>query len=125
MELVDLVWHAEALGLQIEWDDLGTRAGELHDNNLILINPNHSLMTQKVAIAHECGHHVLGHDWRQRHNKRKDEQLANLYAANLLINPAECTQVAELVDGDCRAIGRELGVPVALIRLWGEQHGLL
>ena len=81
-------------------------------------------MTQRVAVAHECGHAFHGHDWRFRHDKRRDELEADIYAANLLIESATVTE-ASRVYADPRSIARELNVPVSLLRLWVDQRSNL
>lgn len=118
MTLDDLVAHAESLGLRVKWRDLGRRAGELTSAGLILVNDRKSTLTQRVTLAHEVGHHIHGHDWTRAHDVERDERQADLYAARLLIRPADVERAAAIAGGHPGAMARELGVTARLVTLW-------
>ena len=124
MDLDEVVAHAEGMGLRVEWSYLGTRSGELRPDGAVIINPRKSLLTQRVTVAHECGHAHHGHDWRERHSRERDEREADLYAAELLIDPLGLRAAASLYGGDVRVLAKELGVTARLLRLWAETHRL-
>lgn len=118
MTLDDLVAHAESLGLRVKWRDLGRRSGELTSGGLVLVNDRKSILTQRVTIAHEIGHHFHGHDWTRTHDVERDERQADLYAARLLIRPADVERAAAIAGGHPGAMARELGVTARLVTLW-------
>lgn len=112
--------HAESLGLHVLWRDLGRRAGELKAGGLVVVNPKRTELTQRITIAHECGHHVHGHDWSRMHDRARDEREANRYAASLLISPVEYALAEHIYDSKPGAIARELGVTRQLLELWQQ-----
>lgn len=118
MTLDDLIAEAEARGLRVKWADLGRRAGELHSSGLVRLNHRRTAGTQRVALAHELGHHHCGHDWSAMHDVARDEREADLYAASLLFSPVEYALAERLYDGHPAGIARELDVPVRLVELW-------
>lgn len=70
------------------------------ENKRIVINANNSVVRQRFTIAHELGHHVLGHgssprDNTQMYNKESfipKEFEANAFAAELLM-PEDAVRV--------------------------------
>ena len=114
--------HAARLGLRVKYADLGRRAGEIHSSGVVFINPTKSLLTQRVTLAHECGHWVLGHDWTNAHDQARDERQADTYAAQLLITPAAYAEAEAIVGAHDGALARELGVTAALVVLWRESY---
>lgn len=118
MGMDELIAHAETLGLRVKWRDLGRRSGELHSSGLVFLNPRRSVLTQRVTLAHECGHAWHGHDWTGRHDVERDERQADTYAARLLISPVEYAMAERVVGEHPGAIARELGVTRALVELW-------
>lgn len=73
---------------------------------------------RRVTIAHELGHAHYGH----RCDSMRNERQADMYAANLLIDPAVYA-AAEDVNPDQHHIAEELGVTVELIEFF-EAHCL-
>lgn len=114
----EVIEHAEALGLRVVWRDLGRRNGELTSAGVVLLNPRKSALTQRVTLAHECGHHWHGHDWTRTHDRSRDERQADVYAARLLISPMEYASAESLVGPHAGALARELGVTAHLVELW-------
>ncbi len=101
---------ADALGVMVRFDDLGSLSGmylEYHGQPLILINSNLEEHDQMFACAHELGHHVQHRnlikepfmcsfkifDFRDR-----TEYEANLFAAHLLIDEDELMEL--LTEGN-------------------------
>jgi Zn-dependent peptidase ImmA (M78 family) len=66
-----------------------------------------------VTIAHELGHVHYGH----RCDSLRNDRQADMYAANLLIDPAAYA-AAEDVNADPHHIAEELGVTVELIEFF-------
>jgi len=120
MGMDELIAHAEALGLLVKWRDLGRRSGELHSSGLVFLNHRKSLLTQRVTLAHECGHAWHGHDWAGRHDAERDERQANAYAARLLIDARDYAYAETVVGEHPGAIARELGVTRELVELWRD-----
>lgn len=116
----DLTDHATAMGLRVKWRDLGRRSGELHSSGLILLNPRKTVLTQRMTLAHEIGHHWHGHDWTRAHDVERDERHADAYAAHILISPADYAMAERLVGHHPGALAKELGVTVRLVELWRE-----
>ncbi len=114
----ELIEHAEALGLRVVWRDLGRRNGELTSAGVVLLNPRKSVLTQRVTLAHECGHHWHGHDWTRAHNRERDERQADTYAARLLILPLDYAVAEQIAGPHPGALARELGVTRRLVELW-------
>lgn len=114
--------HATALGLRVIYRDLGHRSGELMSNGLIVVNYRRSVLTQRVTVAHECGHWWHGHDWSMEHDKARDERQADLYAARLLIDAQAYAAAENLFEGCVGSIAKELGVTRRLVELWRENH---
>lgn len=106
----------------MKFDDLGKRSGEIHSSGLVFINHTKSLLTQRVTLAHECGHWVLGHDWTNDHDHARDERDADTYAARLLISPEAYAAAEALVGPHDGAIARELVVTADLLPLWRESY---
>lgn len=118
MMMDELIEHAESMGLHVKWDNLGRRSGELRRSGLVLLNHRKSMLTQRVTLAHECGHAWHGHDWTRTHERERDEREADTYAALLLIN-ADAYARAERVAGEhAGAIAKELNVTRHLVEMW-------
>lgn len=109
--LDDLVIDAEACGLTVDWRPLGARHGQYEPPARIVINPARPVTVQLCTLAHELAHHALGH--APTHDPvlaARQEALADRYAAELLISPAEYALAERLAGPDPVGIARELGV---------------
>lgn len=122
MTMDELIAYAEVMGLRVKWRDLGRRSGELTSSGLILLNPRRCVLTQRVTLAHECGHWALGHDWTRDHDRERDERQADAYAAQLLISPVEYAIAEQIVGCHPGALAKELGVTRRLIELWQDNN---
>lgn len=119
----DLLQYAAGLGLRVQFRDLGrVRNGEIHSSGLVIINDRRSMAQQRVTLAHECGHHVHGHDWTSAHDRARDEREADTYAARLLITPEAFAEAESLVGCRDAALARELHVEPKHIVLWRESY---
>ncbi len=125
--LHELFQHCAALGVHVEWGDLGElRRGEFRrDTNTIVLN--HRLTGPQVVacLAHELGHARLGHGCSTPANERR----AWDYAAALVIAPDEYAAAEARVGPDPAALAVELAVTRRLIeawrRWWPTQRGSL
>lgn len=117
-----LIEHAASLGLRIKFASLSRRAAELHASGLIVVNPTRVPRIQRMAVAHECGHWVHGHDWTAAHDRPRDERQADTYASRLLITPEAYASAERCVGSHPGAIARELDVTARLVELWREDY---
>jgi Zn-dependent peptidase ImmA (M78 family) len=121
--LEDLLEHAAQLGLRVKFRDLGRRRhGEIHSSGLVLINDQRPVAQQRQSLAHECGHHALGHDWTRPFDRERDERQADTYAARLLITPEAYAAAEALVGAHDGALARELNVTARLVELWRADY---
>jgi Zn-dependent peptidase ImmA (M78 family) len=72
---------------------------------------------RRVVLAHELGHDHHGHACEDDPDY---ERAADIFAARLLIDPAEYAQL-ERVTHDVDAIAEEMGVTPDLVRIY-QQH---
>ena len=114
----NLIEHAESLGLDVHFDDLGARHAEIRDNGLVVVNNGRSYLLQRVALAHECGHHVHHHVHAVGARETRQEWQADEYAANLLFGPGEYARAERMYGPDVVLLARELGVPARLVLAW-------
>lgn len=75
--------------IAVKGEDLGEADGYSINLNLICYNSKHSEEKIRFTIAHEVGHILLGHNSGNRiinfYSKDPNEQLANAFAAELLV----------------------------------------
>ncbi|MEH0147430.1 ImmA/IrrE family metallo-endopeptidase [Corynebacterium sp. Q4381] len=111
---------AEDLDVRVE-DDIGQHLQRGHlggwfpDERLILIRTGLGPRNRIHTLAHELGH--AASDDPAGHQSRY-EMRADLYAANLLINPQEYAELEMIYDGHPGAIAAELGVTIHLLEVW-------
>lgn len=116
-----MIDHAEAMGLSVEYDNLGPRHGEIRAGGKVYLNRADPEMLQRVTLAHECGHH-----WHQHGRAEtalelgRQERAADAYAAELLISRADYERAERLYGHNPWALARELGVTPRLIK--ARQH---
>jgi hypothetical protein len=118
----DVLDHAHELGLRVAFRDLGRREGELHSSGLIIVNSRRTHMTQRIAIAHEIGHHVHGHHEPRDHWSEQDERQADIYAAGVLIRVEDYRYAEGFVGSHPGALARELGCLARHVAYWQQHH---
>lgn len=116
--LIDL---AACKGHTVEFVSMSTHSGLVMPGKVILINSSNRELTQRAALAHELGHIHYGHDWRLPHDSQRDELKADMYAAELLIRPADYAR-AEALHTAVNAIAVELDVPTRYVQLWQQRR---
>lgn len=115
-----LIARAEAMGLRVQFRNLGRTTGYLFGGGLVVLNHRHNIAAQRETLAHEMGHAHHGHDWSREHDKVRDELDADRYAARLLI-PLEQYAAAEgIVGSHPGALAKELHVTRRLVELRQE-----
>lgn len=116
-----LLQLADELGVRVEDDTGHLRAGDLGawypSQRLIVVAPSLGPRNRVHTLAHELGH--AAHNDPAGHHP-KYEQRADLYAANLLIDPREYAELERIYDGQAGAIAAELGVTVSLLATWRD-----
>lgn len=117
-----LLEHAERLGVRVEDDRTrrlrpGDLGGWFPDERLIVVHPSLGPRNRVHTLAHELGHAAhgdpVGHHPRYEHR-------ADLYAADLLIDPHEYAELEMMYDGQAGAIAADLGVTVSLLATWRD-----
>ncbi|MFF3065948.1 ImmA/IrrE family metallo-endopeptidase [Oerskovia sp. NPDC057915] len=116
--MYDLIEHAESLGLEVLFDDLGARHAHVREDGVVVVNDARSYLLQRAALAHECGHHVHCHVHAVGALESRQERQADEYAANLLFGPREYAQAERMYGPDATMIARELGVPARMVHAW-------
>lgn len=75
------------------------------------------------TLAHKLGHALNNHDSRAETWLRgRQEREADIFAANVLIDPSEYKSTELLYGPHPGAIAHELGVTVHLIKVWAAHH---
>ena len=69
-----MIDHAEAMGLSVEYDDLGPRHGEIRAGGMVYLNAAEPEALQRVTLAHECGHHWHRHQPARTAVERSEER---------------------------------------------------
>lgn len=117
-----LLEHAERLGVRVE-DDHGRRlrpgdlGGWFPKEQLIVVHPTLGPRNRVHTLAHELGH--AAHGDPAGHHPRYEHR-ADLYAAELLIDPREYRELEIMYDGQAGAIAADLGVTVSLLATWRD-----
>lgn len=115
-----LLEHAERLGVRVEDDRAkrlrsGDLGGWFPTERLIVVCPTLGPRNRVHTLAHELGH--AAHGDPAGHHPRY-ERRADLYAAELLIDPREYAELEMMYDGHLGAIAADLGVTVSLLATW-------
>lgn len=95
-----------------------THYGYLASQADIVVSSRLTRDHQSEVLAHELGHMYYGHDLRTRHDSKADEHRADVYAASLLIAPAEYAFAEAMHEGCVSGIAQELGVSTKLVKVW-------
>lgn len=107
-----LLQHAASLGYSVEVWDLGlARAGQTDAvERVITLNLGLAVDEQRSTLAHECGHAYYGHGCTDPTSERR----ARIYAATLLIDPAEYARL-ERINPDQHWLAEEFMVTPRII----------
>lgn len=110
-----LLRHASALGFSVHAARLepGILGEYYRDEREVYYDLRLTPAEQRSVLAHELGHAFHGH-WYQCEENALAERQADIYAARLLIDPAEYARL-ERIDPDQHHLAEELGVTVDVI----------
>ncbi|GLJ78667.1 ImmA/IrrE family metallo-endopeptidase [Microbacterium imperiale] len=100
-------------GIRVEYSRIRDgRDGESHvDQNLIRLRPGMNARLHRCVLAHELGHHALGHTpTRFGPVHAKQERAAEEWGALRLISIADYRHVEEIHAGHLGAMAVDLGV---------------
>lgn len=108
--------HCADLGIDVEWDDLGSkRRGEYRwREDGVALNPRLDRRQATSTLGHELGHRRFG----DRCSDPVAERRAWEYGAALLVTPDEYRAAEEAVGHHTSALALELGVTPKLIEAW-------
>lgn len=118
--------HCADLGIDVEWEDLGSkRRGHYRwRDDAIVLNRRLTTAQATAVLGHELGHQRFG----DKCSTPAVERRAWEYAAAMLVTPAEYRDAEELVGCHLASLAIELGVTPKLIeawRRWWETKGRL
>lgn len=115
----ELLAHAARLGVSVHMAHLPApyRGFYDHPNARVIYDFGLTPIEKRCVVAHELGHAFHGHTGR---GIRSQEDAADLYAARLLIDPADYA-AAEQVSADVQWIADELHVEPHLVRMF-QRH---
>ncbi len=112
--------HAEELGIQVLHRPIRAANGYWYpDHNIIVVRSSLKARYDRSSLAHEIGHAVHAH----RDTKPKQEVIADRYAAENLIDLAECRDVLRWA-GDFYTLAMELEVSPKIMRVYLNVHRL-
>lgn len=120
----DLIQYAMRRGWGVKFRDLGRRNGQ-YSQGLIVINDRRgrTMFKQRMVLAHEIGHAHHNHAWTDDTALfAKQEHEADIFAAHLLITPADYAYAEELAGHHPGAIAKELCVSEHYVTLWRETY---
>lgn len=108
--------HCADLGIDVEWESLGSRRrGEYRWwNDTIVLNHRLTAAQAVSCLAHELGHQAFG----DQCSTPAAERRAYEYAAALLIAPDEYRLAEEIVGHHAAALALELGVTTKIVEAW-------
>lgn len=115
----ELLAHATTLGVQVHVAHLPHPYMGFYDSERRVAVYGFDLtpVEQRSVLAHELGHAYYDH---QCQDDPRAEEVADLYAAYLLIEPGAYV-AAERADPAPEAIAEELGVTVDLVRVFEKR----
>lgn len=102
----------------------GGEKGRWYSNTrTISIRRDLGWVNARCTLAHELGHALNNHDSRAEAWLRdRQEREADIFAANVLIDPSEYKSAELLYGPRYGAIAHEIGVTVHLIKVWAAHH---
>lgn len=120
MRLDVLFAHSADLGLGVEWANLGeARRGYYRkDKRLIVLHRGLTRAQATSTLAHEVGHHVLGHTCSTPRHERQAWE----YGAALVINVKDYRRAERIAGHHPNAVAAELGVTPRLVEAWQDWY---
>ena len=102
----------------------GGEKGRWYSNTrTISIRRDLGWVNARCTLAHELGHALNNHDSRAEAWLRdRQEREADIFAANVLIDPSEYKSAELLYGPHPGAIAHELGVTNHLVAVWQNTH---
>ena len=102
----------------------GGEKGRWYSNTrTISIRRDLGWVNARCTLAHELGHALNNHDSRAEAWLRdRQEREADIFAANVLIDPSEYKNAELLYGPHPGAIAHELGVTNHLVAVWRNTH---
>lgn len=118
----DLTNLATALGLTIIEEYGRHAAGYRPDENVIRLWPGLSAVDRRSLLAHELGHHVLGHvPTPPGVTHDKNERAASEWAADRLISLAAYREVEAIRGGHIESMAHDLEVHPKLVVIYRDR----
>lgn len=94
-----------------------------HQMRLIVLRPGMRHRQERVVLAHELGHAVAGDEpTGHPHFDVRQERAADMFAAALLIDPAEVERAEILHGPHPAAIATELDITPKLLAIWRDHY---
>lgn len=112
MLMQQLFDYANTMGVSIEWVDLASRDGEYREDlKLIRLRAGMSPRLERFTLAHELAHAHFGDvpSMFPMEHARQEER-ADEWAAERLINMEQYREVEQLREGHVPAMAHDLGV---------------
>lgn len=110
-----LLQHCADLGIDVEYEDLGsTRHGEYrHHSSKIVLNTRNTSAQMLAALGHEVGHAMYCH-----YGQTSNHQMADEAGAALIISVEEYAAAEEEVGPHAGALATQLEVTRRLVLAW-------
>lgn len=90
----------------------------------VVISTRFDYPTRRVALAHQLGHHELGHPLILDQPKTPEqERHADEWAATQLLTPQAFLDAQEVHQNDMHAMAESLTVTTGIIRVWQDCIG--
>lgn len=115
--------YAETIGVQLVRHDQGGKAWYHHPTRTISTRRGLSIQAYKSSLAHELAHATYGDEpTGHGHYDLRQEQRADKWAANVLIDPQAFEDAYIWHRGHLPAIADELEVTHHILTVWCDIH---
>lgn len=109
--------YAEHLGIKVLHRQINSAHGLwLPEHRAIILRKGLRAIHERVALTHELGHAVMGHE----DDRPKHELQADMFAASKLIDPRKLSRLS-YCEGNAAELASELGVTQRLLRVYFRQ----
>lgn len=114
------MWNLAAdLGLAVVERRVEHRSGYWPEEQVVYLTPGMAPRRLRCVLAHEIGHHILGHRPAAHGPIRsRQEHAANEWAAMRLIDPDRYAEVERQRDGHLASIAHDLNVVPELVQVF-------